>query len=230
LRATREKLTGTWLKQNLDFLKVMQIFDKTILRWSPSDGKWKRFRLFLNPATDDTGAQTFLWAGGTYARREADFSAEQSTSTWLETHMRVLGIEAPGFRFCCSPEQILKTWERAEWYGTAPHRRALQEAFPYATASMQEFHFGRVVADPRGPFRSVRPQNRLFGGSAVRSTCPVQDDVSPQRAKAILAAGQRLQVSCAGFSRCPACKAEFLNFGGALIMCPRCTRLAVKAR
>jgi hypothetical protein len=84
-----------------------------------------------------------VWAGGTYARREADFPEEQSTATWLKTHMLPLDIKAPGFDMCRSLEQVLKTWERAEWYGKAPHRLALTKPFPYATASMQEFFSNR---------------------------------------------------------------------------------------
>ena len=86
--------------------------------------------------------QLFLWAGGAYARREADFPAEQSTATWLETHMLSLGIETADFSFCRDVEQVVRTWERAQWYGKVPKRRALMERFPYATAYMQDFFFG----------------------------------------------------------------------------------------
>ena len=84
--------------------------------------------------------ELLLWAGGTYARREADFPDEQSSSTWLETYMLPLGIKAPGFRCCRDFEQVLKTWKHAQWYGKAPHRLALKTPFPYATTSMQKIY------------------------------------------------------------------------------------------
>ena len=75
---------------------------------------------------------------------------EQSSSTWLETYMLPLGIEAPGFRCCRDFEQVLKTWEHAQWYGKAPHRLALKMPFPYATTSMQKFNqeiFPRILRE-----------------------------------------------------------------------------------
>ena len=80
----------------------------------------------------------FLWAGGTYARREADFPETQSTAMWLEKHMVPLGIRSPGVHFCSSVKEVVRTWKQAQWHSNAPHRLALMRPFSYAIASMQD--------------------------------------------------------------------------------------------
>ena len=100
------------------------------------------------------------WAGGTYARREADFPDEQSSSTWLETYMLPLGIKAPGFRCCRDFEQVLKTWKHAQWYGKAPHRLALETPFPYATTSMQKFNQEIYLSREKSELHSLTSTGR----------------------------------------------------------------------
>ena len=60
LRAARAKLTGSLLKQNLDFQKAFQAVSKSQeSKYSQYESK-TRFVKFQMPL--------FLWAGGTYAR------------------------------------------------------------------------------------------------------------------------------------------------------------------
>ena len=158
LREARAKNTGSWLKQKLSFSQVQcELLQQSggvrslILQPDVQVTKYTQYKLHCVFSPDFHFAMPFfLWAGGTYARREADFPEEQSTATWLETHILPLGIKAPGFRFCRSVEQVLTTWEQTRWYGKAPHRLALSKPFPYATASMREFVSNRGQLEPRG--------------------------------------------------------------------------------
>ena len=136
LRAARAKLTGSLLKQNLDFQKAFHAVSKT------QESKYSQYEFktrFVNYQMP-----LFLWAGGTYARREADFPKAQSTVMWIDKHILPLGIRSPGVHFCESIEKADRTWKQAQWYGKAPDPCALMQPFPYATASMRDFIFGAV--------------------------------------------------------------------------------------
>ena len=80
-----------------------------------------------------------FWAGGTYARRPEDFPQEQSSAAWLEEFLLPLQMKVPGFKWHESLEDLAKTWRSAKWHGKAPHPYAIQQPFPYASASMRKY-------------------------------------------------------------------------------------------
>jgi len=131
LHAARAKLTGSLLKQKLSFSEAFGASSKV------QETKYSQYAFKSRLMTYNM--PLFLWAGGTYARREADFPEAQSTATWLENRMVPLGIRSPGVHFCRSIEEVIRTWKQAQWYSKAPHRSALLQPFPFAIASMQDF-------------------------------------------------------------------------------------------
>jgi hypothetical protein len=96
LHGVRARLAGSWLKEKLSFLQVQRemLFKPggvrdMITAWEVQTSQYSKYKLHCISFDPELhyDQPLFLWAGGTYARREADFPEEQSTATWLETHM-----------------------------------------------------------------------------------------------------------------------------------------------
>ena len=150
----RAALTGTWLQRKIQFCR--NIVAKHF-RWMPRSDRlnspsiYSEYLLsvssfvFFRSSLPGWPMPLLFWAGGTYARRPEDFPQEQSSAAWLEEFLLPLGLTAPVLRprrFYLNHESLsdlAKTWSSAKWHGKAPHPYAINEPFPYASASMRKY-------------------------------------------------------------------------------------------
>ena len=150
LTDVRAALTGTWLHRKFQFYRDS-------LSWMPRSDRanspsiYSKYLLFEGSSCFYISKRPYcfmpllFWAGGTYARRPEDFPQEQSSAAWLEQFLLPLGLTAPVLRprrFYLNHESLsdlAKTWSSAKWHGKAPHPYAINEPFPYASASMRKY-------------------------------------------------------------------------------------------
>ena len=144
LGKVRAALTGSWLQRKFQFCNDM-------LRSMPRSSRLNSPSIYSKYLLFDSSfcfyyshlpgwpMPLLFWAGGTYARRPENFPQEQSSAAWLEKFLLPLGLKAPGFKWHESLSDLAKTWSSAKWHGKAPHPYAINQPFPYLSASMRKY-------------------------------------------------------------------------------------------